>query len=576
MSRSGNSDEYFDLGSYHRPVSTSSEAAHTWFNRGLIWCYGFHHEEATECFKRAKAEDPNCIMALWGIAYSVGPNYNKSWEIFDKDELDRNLSQALDAVEAAKNKATDLNSAPVERALIHAIRFRYQKDAAADTSKCNGEYAQAMEAVYEQFGEDLDVAALYGDALMNLTPWSLWDLRSGKPTEGSRGLEAKAVLERAMAQDGGEEHPGLLHLYIHLMEMSRTPEVALPAADRLRGLIPDASHLHHMPTHLDVLCGDYRRAITSNTEAIRADERWFARGSPLCFYSLYRAHNYHFRIYAAMFAGQSKVALETAAQLEASLPDELLRKRSPPMADWLEGFLSIRLHVLIRFGRWADILNLQLPKVQDLYCVTTAMTHYGKGIALANTGKIHQASEERSLFHVANGRVPQSRTLFTNASLDILKIAKAMLDGEIEYHGGAVEKGFELLKVAIDLSDNLPYDEPWGWMQPPRHAYGALLLEQNRAEEAAAVYSADLGLDDTLPRALQHPNNIWALHGYHESLRRLGRDSEARFVKKQLELGAATADVPIISSCYCRQKGLDEKPNGQNTEVHPWRFNIND
>ena len=428
-----------------------------------------------------------------------------------------------------------------------------------------------MEDVYRQFGDDLDVAALYADALMNLTPWNLWDLRSGKPTEGSRTIDAKAVLKRALAQDGGNEHPGLLHLYIHLVEMSANPEEGLAAADCLRGLVPDAGHLQHMPTHLDVLCGDYRRVVTSNSEAIKADERWIAKEGAVNFYSLYRTHNYHFRIYGAMFTGQSRVALNTAVQLETCLSDDLLRTRSPPMADWLEGFLSMRLHVLIRFGRWSDVLRLELPKDQELYCVTTAMTHYAKAVALANTDRVEVADKERGLFH--RTAVKSTRTLFNNTCRDILAIAGAMLDGELEYRRGNIDTGFEHLRKAVELSDKLPYDEPWGWMQPPRHAYGALLLEQDKVEEATSVYAADLGLDDTVPRALQHPNNIWALHGYHECLVRLKRESEARFVKKQLSIASAMADVPIVSSCYCRTRGLEHRSNGESVNVSPWRFN---
>ena len=565
---------YYDLGKYQRAISTQSKEAQTWFDRGLVWSYGFNHEEAAACFERASKAEPNCIMALWGLAYALGPNYNKPWEMFDEVEIKHNLDRSRTAVSTAKGVATASNSTDVERALINAIQYRYQ-DESKDRSTWNSDYAQAMEDVYRQFGEDLDVAALYADALMNLTPWGLWDLRTGEPTEGSRTLEAKSVLDRAIGQEGGNEHPGLLHLYIHMIEMSSRPEDGLSAADALRGLVPDAGHLHHMPTHLDVLCGDYRRVVTSNSEAIKADERWVARAGALNFYSLYRMHNYHFRIYGALFTGQSKVALETVVQLEGSLPDELLRTKSPPMADWLEGFFLMRVHVLVRFGHWEDILELELPGDQELYSTTTAMTRYGKGIALANLDRIDEADKERSLFREALDKVQASRTLFNNTCKDILTIAGAMLEGELEYRRGNIEVGFDHIRKAIDLSDTLPYDEPWGWMQPPRHAYGALLLEQNRVEDAAAVYVADLGLDDTLPRALQHPNNIWALHGYHECLiRSRGEvDSEARFVKKQLELAVASADVPIVASCYCRTKGLEAKTNGQNVRVKPWRFN---
>jgi tetratricopeptide (TPR) repeat protein len=544
-------NEYYDLGAFHREVSTRNKDAQIWFDRGLIWSYAFNHEEAVRCFEQAIVNDPDCAMAYWGLAYSLGPNYNKPWEFFDDQDLETTVDRANHAVVQAKANAAF--ASPVEQALINALEFRYSKDRACnDCSVWNQTYAAAMESVYTDFQDDLDVATLYADALMNLSPWNLWDLANGQPSTDSRALDVKRVLDRALAQDDGTKHPGLMHLYVHLMEMSSTPEIALGVAEHLRGLVPDAGHLHHMPTHLDMLCGDYQRAIASNSDAIRADEKFLAREGPLNFYTLYRSHNYHFRIYAAMFAGQSKVALDTAVQLEASIPEELLRVKTPPMADWLEGFLSSRVHVLIRFGRWQDILDLSLPQDSNLYCVTTAMMHYAKGIALAAVGKIDEAKEEQESFHDALQRVPPTRTLFNNKCVDVLNIADAMLDGELEYRRGNFDTAFAHLRRSITLDDTLPYDEPWGWMQPTRHAYGALLLEQGHMRDAATVYSADLGIIDTLPRALRHPNNIWALHGYHECLIKLGRTAEARIIKQQLTQAIAIADVPIKSSCFCR------------------------
>ncbi len=550
-SQANESSDYFDLGSFHRPVTTTSPEAQFWFDRGLIWSYGFNHEESAECFKKAIALDPGCAMASWGLAYALGPNYNKPWEFFDGTELRSVVAQTHSAVEKAKSEAA--NVTPVEKALIDALEFRYpQAQPATDCSIWNQQYADAMQAVYAEFPEDLDVAALYADSLMNLTPWRLWDLSTGKPAPGARTAEAKAVLDRALSHSGGLQHPGLLHLYIHLMEMSGTPEVAMPIADHLRGLVPDAGHLRHMPTHLDILCGDYRRAIASNMDAIRADEKFLARAGSLNFYTLYRCHNIHFRLYGAMFAGQSEVALETASWIETAIPEDLLRVESPPMADWLEAFHGMRVHVLIRFGLWQEILNLSLPEDQELYCATTALHQYAKGVALAATGRIEDAEKQRTIFDKARKRVKSSRTLFNNDCLDLLAIADSMLSGELEYRQGNFDAAFEHFCKAITLSDALPYDEPWGWMQPPRHAYGALLLEQGRVEVAAAVYSADLGFDDTLPRALQHPNNVWALHGYHECLMKLNRTAEARIVKPQLDFAVAIADIPIRSSCFCR------------------------
>ncbi|QLY33101.1 tetratricopeptide repeat protein [Nocardia huaxiensis] len=550
------SADYFDLGAYSRPVTTSSPDARLWFDRGLIWTYAFNHEEAVRCFRRALDADPGCVLAHWGLAFALGPNYNKPWEFFDAEEL---ATTVVGTHEAARRALALAESAtPVERALAEALCARYPRPAPeGDHTGWNRDYADAMRTAYQRFPDDLDVAALYADALMNLSPWALWDQRTGEPAAGAFTLEAKAVLERALRTEAGRTHPGILHLYIHLMEMSPAPESALAVADRLRGLVPDAGHLQHMPSHLDVLCGDYRSVVAANSAAIAADEKFVREAGALNFYTLYRAHNHHFKIYGAMFLGQSATALESVAQLEHSISEELLRVPSPPMADWLESFVAMRVHVLIRFGEWAQILALPLPKDPELYCVTTALLHYGKGVACSATGRIEQAERERELFQAAVARVPESRTLFNNTCRDILAIAAAMLDGELLYRKGEYDKAFEALRRAVELDDNLPYDEPWGWMQPARHALGALLLEQDRVVEAEAVYRADLGLDHTLPRACQHPGNVWALHGYHECLVRLGKTEAAAIIAQQLKLAAAVADVPIQASCFCRLPATD-------------------
>jgi tetratricopeptide (TPR) repeat protein len=541
----------FDLGSYRRTVSTPSARARRWFDRGLIWSYAFNHEEAIACFQRAIDADPNFAMAYWGLAYAAGPNYNKQWDAFDEDDLRGSLRRSRAATVQAAGLAQ--TGSRLERDLIGALDARYPSDQPdGDLNARNLAYADAMGEVYRAHRDDLDIAALYADALLNITAWSLWDLESGRPADGARTIEAKDVLEQAMDAPGGMTHPGILHFYIHLMEMSPRPEAARAAADALRPLAPDAGHLVHMPTHIDVLVGDYQRVITDNERAIAADDRFVAAVGPLNFYTLYRAHDHHFRIYGAMFAGRREVALMAAAALEAALPAELLRVEVPPMADWLESFVGMRLHVLVRFGMWDALIAAPLPDDPDLYSVTTALTHYAKGVALAATGQVAAAGQRQRQLDAAVARVPESRYLFNNRAVDILAIAVAMLDGEIAYRRGEHDRAWASLRRAIELDDTLPYDEPWGWMQPTRHAFGALLLEQGQVEAAAEVYAADLGLNATLPRACRHPNNVWSLHGYHECLLRLGRADEARALRDQLDRATAQADVAIESSCFCR------------------------
>lgn len=545
--------DYYDLGRYSRPITTTSADAQLWFDRGLAWCYGYNHEEAMRCFRAALDADPSCAMAWWGLSYAAGPNYNKQWKAFDPVDLAQSLAAARDAARRAIELA--IAASPVERALIEPLADRYPSDDPSQvTADWNDRYASRMRDVHRAHRDDHDVAALFAEALMNRTPWQLWDIRSGRPAEGADTREAIDVLERAMAEKHGMRHPGVLHMYIHLMEMSPTPHKALKAADALRDLVPDAGHLTHMATHIDVLCGLYKNVVDGNSRAIVADRKHLAREGASNFYSLYRCHDYHFKLYGAMFLGQCGPALEAADEMIATLPEALLRIKSPPMADWLEGFVSMKLHVQIRFGRWADIVATPLPADPELFCVTTAMTHYARAVAYAASGNIAAADAEAVLFDAAFARVPPSRYLFNNTCVDILAIAAEMLRGEIAYRKGRFDIAFAHLRKSVALDDHLPYDEPWGWMQPTRHALGALLLEQGHVEQAEAVYRADLGLDATLPRACQHPENVWSLHGFHECLVRLGKTGEADIVRQRLEVATAWADVPIEASCFCRMR----------------------
>jgi tetratricopeptide (TPR) repeat protein len=253
-----------------------------------------------------------------------------------------------------------------------------------------------------------------------------------------------------------------------------------------------------------------------------------------------------------MFLGQYRPALEAAREMVATIPEALLRQAMPPMADWLEGYVPMKAHVLVRFGRWQELLDEPLPDDLDLYRATTAIWHYAKGVAHAALGRIADAEADERRFKEAFARVPETRMFFNYRYVDILAVAAEMLRGEIEYRKGSHENAFAHLRGAVTLSDGLPYDEPWGWMQPARHALGALLLEQGRIEEAARVYEIDLGLDRTPSRASWHPDNVWSLHGYVECLHRLGRGEEAETMQTRLDRAMGRADVDIRASCFCR------------------------
>jgi tetratricopeptide (TPR) repeat protein len=513
-----------ELAGYTRPVTTSSPEAQRYFDQGLTLYWGFDHEEAERCFARAAELDPGCAMAHWGQALCVGPNYNNP-------SMDEARSQA--AYEAlSRAQAHHRGSSQVEIALIEALSRRYAWPPPEDRRALDVAYADTLRKVAAAYPEDADVCALSAEALMDLRPW---DLFAADGTPAPEAPEILAAIEAVLARH--PLHPGANHLAVHAWEMSPTPEKALAAADRLRALVPGSGHLVHMPSHIDIRLGHYREAVEANRRAIATDaervERWGAGG----FYALYRAHNYHFLVYAAQFEGRYELALSTAREMVRSVPPDVVAE----MPQVLDGFLATPLHVLERFGRWEEILDE--PRPDERFPVTTAFWHFSRGLALSALGRVGEAEAERAAFEQACARVPEGSTFGNNPARTILGIGQALLAGELEYRQGNLEAGFAHLRDAVARDEALRYDEPWGWFQPAAHALGALLLEQGRLGEAEAVYRRDLAL---------HPDNGWSLHGLEECLRRSGRSDEARAVATRFQQRWKEADVTIHASCFCR------------------------
>lgn len=527
-------DGYYNIGDIHQEVSTKSPEAQTWFDRGLALCYGFNHEEAVRCFDKAIEADPELAIAYAGKAYALGPNFN------NMDIAREQMLAAHQASEKAVSLAADATEG--ERAVIQAMAHRTGPDIPEDFTArrpYNEAYAEAMRGVYEQYGENPNVAELFAESLMNLQPWKHWT-KAGEP--GEHTTEILEVLERGMEQH--PKHPGLCHLYIHAIEASPNPERALEAAKNLGEAVPGSGHLIHMPTHIYVLLGDYDNVIKRNARGVEVDKLFLEREGPANFYSLYRIHNYHFLVYGAMFDGQSQLAYDTALEIKDQVPEEMLKQ----FVDFLDGYMPTDLHVLVRFGKWDAIL--EQPEPADYLPMSRAIWHYARTLAYASTGQVEEAEDEYAQFEDAVEEVPESSYVFQNASLKVLEVADAMAQGEIAYRKGEFDQAFDHLREAVRLDDALNYDEPWGWMQPARHALGALLLEQGHYAEAEQAYREDLE---------RHPKNPWALHGLAESLKEQGKVDAAADVREQFTAACCRSDVSIDRSCFCRLE-VDSEP----------------
>jgi len=506
------------LGDLHHPVSTSNPEAQKFFDQGMRLIYAFNHEEAAGSFQRAAELDPKMAMAYWGLAESVGPNYN------DPADPDR-YKKAHEAIAKAESLAA--NVSPSEKAYIAAMALRFPEDPAADHRLAAERYRNAMGDLVKQFPDDLDAATLFAEAGMNLHPWGLWH-PDGTPEGGTEDIIA--ALESVLKRD--PNHMGAIHYYIHAVEASPNPERALAAANRLAALAPAAGHLVHMPGHVYIRTGDFAAAVKTNQLAAAADRAYLqASPGPGMYGAMYYSHNLHFIAACSSMNGNYAEARKAAEMLAAHVGP--LVKDIPP----LEGFMTVPLAVEVRFQKWDQIMAMPQPPAGMQ--TTTVFWHFARGMALAGKGKMAEAEAEHHIVSEAADKTPPDQVFampVNNKAKDVLNIATNVLGAKIALAKKDSENAIAMLRRAVALQDSLKYDEPPDWFYPVRESLGAVLLLNGNAAEAEKVFRDDLD---------RNPRNPRSLFGLAEALRSQNRSYDAQFVDKQFQSNWKSTEIKL-------------------------------
>jgi tetratricopeptide (TPR) repeat protein len=502
------------------PVSTKNRQAQLFMNQGLNLSYAFNHAEAGRAYREAERLDPDLAIAYWGEALALGPNINAPMDPASEPKALEVIQKAI----TLKSKAS-----PREQALIDALAQRYS-GRAEDRKARDRAYADAMREVHLRFPDDQDIAMLYVESVMDLRPWGYWT-RDGTPYE--RTAEIVALTEKVIALN--PQHPGALHLYIHLMEAYQA-EKAEPAADRLLTLMPAAGHMVHMPAHIYQRVGRYADAERSNELAIAADEDYISQCRAQGLYPMaYYPHNLHFLWFAATADGRSAVAIAAARKAASRVDDETLK--AVPL---LAGFRVVPYYALTRFGKWDEMLREPEPPATSAYL--SGMWHYARGTAFLGKGQTDSADQEFAKLDAIMADKSLDQPLFSpNTGRMVLSIAREVLAGEIAAAKKNYDPAIAHLERAVRLEDALVYTEPSEFHFPPRQALGAVLLEANRPAEAETVYWEDLK---------RNRENGWSLFGLMQALKAEGKNDDAALVESRFKKAWARADVKLSSSRF--------------------------
>jgi tetratricopeptide (TPR) repeat protein len=507
------------------PVTHVTDDAQRFFNQGMTQYYGFNFEEALRNFlAAADANGPTKEMAMasWGIALASGPNINLGMD-YPCLELAQKQS------EHAKKLADDQHVSTLERQLIAALFSRYH-DAAEPVAEVA--YSVAMSGVWETSNKNKDVGALYAESMLDLRPWAVYD-ECQRPALDTDRL--RQVLQDAMGDGKDPRTVGAQHLWIHTVEASPNPREALASANRLETWGKESGHLSHMPSHIYLLLGDYKKAADINKKALDVDwGQFFAAcdgkydkyskndACPQLYFGHYLCHNLFFRTVALAFLGQRQEAWEAALMTRGHA------ERFVANEPGLQRYMAAELMTLVMNGRWDVILddkNRQKKPPDDCYAepfkttgchLINSIWHWARGTARAARGDValartEYAAMEKEMADIANPASTGPTGWGNNTAAAILAIPRSLLKARISWEEGHYEEAIAHLKLAVTHEDALVYDEPPQWFPPARESLGGALLQGGDCDAAAAIFEADLG---------RHTESGRALYGLMRALKR--------------------------------------------------------
>lgn len=499
----------------HHPTSTKNEQAQRLFDQGFTFLYAFNHDAAYWSFLKASEADPKMAMAYWGMAYALGTNINMPITPERSQEAVRLVEKA---VQLAKNGPEN------EKEYSLALAKRYSSDPKADQTKLNRAYSDAMRKVSEKYPDDLDAAVLFAESLLDISPWNQWTVE-GQPQEGT--MEAVKTLEAVIRFS--PNHLGANHFFIHAVEASKNPEIALMSAERLSHALPSSGHILHMPSHIYLLVGDYAKAAEQNRQAIAADKEYIRQYGLDGIYPLhYLSHNYYFLSRACIMEGDYQGAKNAAQELVNFYVPHF--KEFPEM----EYYALAPLTVLITFHRWNEILEFPQPDAaMQMYNV---IWRFARGVAYAHLGQREKALEEQKAFVKLKGETKGGEIFGYNQADKIISIADLCLTAQIAEGEGNQTQAVDSLKKAVAEQDKLRYNEPPDWFFPVRETLGGLLLRMQKFEDAEVIFREEL---------IRHPRSGRALFGLKESLKAQSKNYDIYWVDQAFQTAWKNSDVQL-------------------------------
>ncbi|WP_276372251.1 hypothetical protein [Chryseolinea sp. H1M3-3] len=436
------------------------------FNLATALLHSFEYAEAEKVFAKVIDEDPECLMAYWGVAMS---NFHPLWAPPTKDELEKGSK----SISVARSLGGGDNR---ESEYLEAAATLYDDWSNVSHASRLQKFEKAAEKIYQKYPADTEAAIFYALALR----------AASDPTDKTFVKQRKAgeILNSIFASQ--PDHPGIAHYLIHIYDYPELAEMGLPAARKYASIASSSAHALHMPSHIFTRLGLWEESAQSNINSMTA-AKCYAENAGMQGHWDEEIHGLDYLVYAYLQEGKydkAKEQLDYLQSMQVVFPFN--NKVAYTMA-------AAPTRYALERKDWPAVLALEL-KPHDFpwknYPWERSLIFFGKLLGAVHLHRNEDAIAALDSLKANHAMLVENKKTYEANQVQIqIKASEAWL----AFSRGDRDEAIRLMTEAADMEDATEkHPVTPGEVVPARELLGDLYMELKDYRNALEAYEADL------------------------------------------------------------------------------------